>query len=350
MEFQLKYYKDPGLIIDAINVLSFKLNHKSFYITHETDEMKYLYWLRNRYPTPPRELLLFFYKKQENSCNFMTLYTETLLLSDFAKFSMSMLKKHFEDIADIQNRLLSHYLGANYTPDMDLEFALRSHPTLSDTIKFYLLGFQSNPAAYISLLFRWLTKYTKQIERDYLSKHEDFTPDSASLQSLISYCYPQNIETVASQPLLYSTCSAVRDYLYINFVDAPYLLITGYRLKDVVTSLQLKSTAFNLPNICAALGDSMRMSIVNYLHTHKDVSKSDLSHVFSLPASSLNHHLDKLKNAGLLVLQKQRSYNIYSLSYPVFEELSNTFQSFSKEGGMYLEDLESAPDSYHPEP
>lgn len=356
MELQLTYYQDPGLIIDAIKILSLKLNPKSFLasssilVTQDTDEIKYLHRLRSRYPTPPKELLLFFYKKQANSCNFMTLYTEKLLLSDFVNFSIPMLKKHFEDTADIQNRLLSHYLGANYTPDMNLEFTLRSHPTLSDTIKFYLLDFQSNPATYISLLFRWLDNYTKQIEREYLSKLEDFVPDSDSLQTLLSHYSPQNIEAAASQPFLYSTCFAMRDYLYLNLFDAPYFLITGCRLKDIVAVLQPESTTFNLTDVCSAMGDRMRAKIVYYLHAHESASKSDLNHVFSLPASSLNHHLDKLKDAGLLVLQKQKGYNIYSLNYPVFKEISDAFQLLSKKGGIHLEDLEKTPASDHQEP
>lgn len=48
MQFQFKYYKDPGVIMDAIKVLSLKLNSKSFLpsvsilITHNSQELEHL--------------------------------------------------------------------------------------------------------------------------------------------------------------------------------------------------------------------------------------------------------------------------------------------------------------------
>jgi DNA-binding transcriptional ArsR family regulator len=78
---------------------------------------------------------------------------------------------------------------------------------------------------------------------------------------------------------------------------------------------------FNMSDnsVFQALADPTRRTILKLLQT-KDMTPGQLIENFSMSKPSLSHHLDILKNAGLVVAQRQGQNIVYSLNLSVFEE------------------------------
>ena len=337
MQFQFKYYKDPGVIMDAIKVLSLKLNSKSFLpsvsilITHNSQELEHLKEQLNSFLAPPKELLLFCYKPQENSCNFLTSYIEKILCRSFTHTTLSSVCKKLESISSLKHELFSFYLQNEYSPGCNLASILRTNTALPDHIKFYLLSFQLDPSSFSSLLITWIRKYAAEIEQNFLSDYASFQPNVQSLQILIEHTHPEQKNSFFTRPLHYSVCSVLRDFQYIHWSPNCNWLITGYRFQDVVKAISQRSYSFDLEDICEALGDPIRMKMINYLYQHKNSTRQQMIDAIAIPTSSY-HHLEKLKKVDLIVSHRQNNNQIYSLNYSVFEELATIFNSYAKGG------------------
>lgn len=86
-----------------------------------------------------------------------------------------------------------------------------------------------------------------------------------------------------------------------------------------------------MEDICEALGDPIRMKMINYLYQHKNSTRQQMIDALAIPTSSY-HHLEKLKKVDLIVSHRQNNNQIYSLNYSVFEELATIFNSYAKGG------------------
>ncbi len=71
--------------------------------------------------------------------------------------------------------------------------------------------------------------------------------------------------------------------------------------------------------IFKALSDKNRRQILQILKK-KDMTVTEISQYFDITGASLSHHLNVLKNARLVISQRQGQYLRYSLNVSVFEE------------------------------
>lgn len=83
-----------------------------------------------------------------------------------------------------------------------------------------------------------------------------------------------------------------------------------------------------LNNTFKALADKTRREILKLLK-EKDLTAGEIAESFDISKPSISHHLNILKQAGL-VLDERRGQNIYySLNISVFEEVIGWFLEFS---------------------
>ncbi|HOX97034.1 MAG TPA: autorepressor SdpR family transcription factor [bacterium] len=82
--------------------------------------------------------------------------------------------------------------------------------------------------------------------------------------------------------------------------------------------------------IFKALSDPSRRKILDLLRK-KDMSVSELQSHFNFTQASLSHHLDILKRAQLLTVERQGQFMIYSLNLSVFESVVKFLFNFFKE-------------------
>ncbi len=72
--------------------------------------------------------------------------------------------------------------------------------------------------------------------------------------------------------------------------------------------------------IFKALKDPTRRKILELLK-EKDLSAGEISRNFNISKPSISHHLDLLKQAGLVISEKKGQFMIYSLNTSILEDI-----------------------------
>ncbi len=79
--------------------------------------------------------------------------------------------------------------------------------------------------------------------------------------------------------------------------------------------------------IFKALSDPSRRHILNLLR-EKDLSAGEIATHFNMAKPSISHHLSMLKQANLVLSEKQGQNVIYSLNSTTFQEVVSFFFDF----------------------
>ena len=76
-----------------------------------------------------------------------------------------------------------------------------------------------------------------------------------------------------------------------------------------------------------ALNDATRREILELLKK-KDMTAGEIADQFNISKPSISHHLDLLKQAGLVEAEKHGQFITYSLNTTVVDELVKWFMQF----------------------
>ncbi|MBA3829819.1 MAG: winged helix-turn-helix transcriptional regulator [Taibaiella sp.] len=76
-----------------------------------------------------------------------------------------------------------------------------------------------------------------------------------------------------------------------------------------------------------ALNDATRREILELLRK-EDMNAGDIADHFNISKPSISHHLDLLKQAGLVDASKQGQFITYSLNTSVVDEIVKWFMQF----------------------
>ncbi len=87
------------------------------------------------------------------------------------------------------------------------------------------------------------------------------------------------------------------------------------------TIIELMNTVFK------ALNDPTRRAILELLQT-KDMTAGEIADKFHISFPSISHHLDLLKQAKLVIAEKEGQFVYYSLNTTVVDEILKWFVQF----------------------
>jgi ArsR family transcriptional regulator len=79
-----------------------------------------------------------------------------------------------------------------------------------------------------------------------------------------------------------------------------------------------------------ALNDSTRREILELLK-EKDFTAGEIADKFSISKPSISHHLDLLRQAGLVVSVKEGQFVFYSLNTTVMDEILKWIMQFKNQ-------------------
>lgn len=79
-----------------------------------------------------------------------------------------------------------------------------------------------------------------------------------------------------------------------------------------------------------ALNDQTRREILEYLK-EKDMTAGEIADKFNISKPSISHHLDLLRQAGLVVSVKDGQFVYYSLNTTVMDEMLKWIMQFKSE-------------------
>lgn len=69
-----------------------------------------------------------------------------------------------------------------------------------------------------------------------------------------------------------------------------------------------------------ALNDPIRRDILKYLR-EKDLTAGEIADLFSISKPSISHHLEILRQAGLVTSEKQGQFITYSINTTVLDDI-----------------------------
>jgi len=85
-----------------------------------------------------------------------------------------------------------------------------------------------------------------------------------------------------------------------------------------------------LNTLFKALNDATRREILEMLK-EKDLTAGEIADRFSISKPSISHHLDLLRQAGLVVSVKEGQFICYSLNTTVMDEMLKWVMQFKSE-------------------
>ncbi len=83
-------------------------------------------------------------------------------------------------------------------------------------------------------------------------------------------------------------------------------------------------------NLFKALSDPTRRRILEMLR-EEDLSAGDIADEFKISKPSISHHLNQLKQAGLVLTERDGQNIIYSLNTTVFQEVLSWIYNLKKD-------------------
>ncbi|MEW9121981.1 MAG: autorepressor SdpR family transcription factor [Thermotaleaceae bacterium] len=84
-------------------------------------------------------------------------------------------------------------------------------------------------------------------------------------------------------------------------------------------------------DIFKALADPTRRKILTMLR-EKDLTAGEIADAFDISKPSISHHLNLLKQANLVLSEKQGQSIYYSLNTTVFQDIMQWFFNFRERG------------------
>ena len=82
-------------------------------------------------------------------------------------------------------------------------------------------------------------------------------------------------------------------------------------------------------NVFKALNDPTRREILELLK-EKDMNAGEIANHFHISKPSISHHLDLLRQAGLVISEKNGQYITYTLNVTVVEDIIQWLMSFNQ--------------------
>lgn len=89
-------------------------------------------------------------------------------------------------------------------------------------------------------------------------------------------------------------------------------------------------------DIFKALADPTRRKILKMLR-EKDLTAGEISEAFNISKPSISHHLNLLKQADLVLSEKQGQNVLYSLNTTIFQDIVQFFYDLQERGNKIEE-------------
>lgn len=110
----------------------------------------------------------------------------------------------------------------------------------------------------------------------------------------------------------------MRLYIFVFYLDI-YLYFCNYRIMVTIANERVAAYA----DMFSAMGTEARLRIMQLLlKAHPDgLVVSEIQAELVIPGSTLSHHLDKLRNEGLINVRRESTFLRYSANTETLQEL-----------------------------
>ena len=321
MNYVFQNHVEPGLAIDSVKMLTMKLNPSHIWLqsfalssSYSHDET-YINSQLDLFSSPDPSLLLFVFLSKAYPVCFLTHKLTAWFRNDFSNFTFSNFLSSFDNIEQLKNDLLTHYLGPQSYSNIDYEPLIRRNSSIPDKIKMLLFGFMLNPPNYVKLLKKHLNMFYNSFETSNRNL-QNTTLDESLLLSILNTCIPTPKEFLSeiSDPLIrYSVCTSVPNHLQFGHSSSLWIVFTEHYLNSLAISTDILPSEY-LNVLSEALRNKSRTTILSLFQQHSTLQISELESLTNLATSTLLHHLHVLKKARVITEKKEGKISIYSIN------------------------------------
>ena len=284
-------------------------------------------------PAPNSKMLLFSFVPSNQKTTFLTSVISHLLDSGIHSFSISKLTSYLNDYTLVKNDLINFYFDSSTVNNLDFDHVICNSRSIPDKIKVLLFSFLMYPQKYTSSLIHVIDSYYTEIKNRLLSPLNNNTDLNLLYKYLTKRSSQQSRNLNISSPIGYSLSYCVRDYLAFDFTSVPpYFISTEITINDYNNSPDDSVTFSELTDLCRALGDKIRMSILNSVLTQNNITIEEISENIGLTVNATKYHITLLKKVGLLSSTRLHRKILYSFNPAGFQNIKKLLDSMERGG------------------
>lgn len=340
MNYQFKYYPDPGITYDIIRMLYVKLNPKSVWketlttVDYQEEHIQFIEEHAQLLPDPNSDISIFFFIPLKKRRTFISTIIERLISKRFTDYSISDLYMYLQNIPVIKRDMFSYYLGEQNYKSIDFEYQLRTNRTIPEKIKLLLFGFSYNPEAYTSKVRNIIEEYYNLIK-----KYWSITSLSPTTLDQLGNCIindsPKHVDKKLSSEIptiSYSLCRCTPVLLITNTSSRnPFFIST---LETINEKISNESTFTNseLLQLVHSVDDQHRLDIIRLLKGEPNLSPNEISEKLGLSITAAKYHLLILKRVGIITLTRNNHKTRYAYNPTGFLKIITALQNYDKGG------------------
>ena len=338
MNYQFKYYPEPGITYDIIRMLYVKLNANNIWketLTTVDCQEEHIHFIEEHaklLPEPDPDLALFAYIPTNRKTTFLSSIVDELISNNFSSFTLNSLYEYINNISRVKEGIFSYYFYDEFINSVDFEYQLRVNKTIPDRIKLLLFGFSYNPMAYIKKLNATIQEYSSLITK--LGKVESFTIDA--LDQFVAIMYENNskkhFKDSPDDPhvMMYSLCRCTPVFnLFFYSTQNPFFVSTPSTISKVLTS-EDSCTNSELLKLIHSIDDQYRLDILRLIRLNEELSLLEISQKLNLSMTATKYHLAILKKANLIVCRRINRNAKYAYNPIGFKTLIKSLDNFEK--------------------
>lgn len=342
----LKVLKDPGFLYDLNYLFYLKFNIQYCIDNLDNDakkeaSVKSLYDILNQFGEISDNLYVFYHAIGNGRCFMTTFYLNPYkdrfpidfnfksfknLLSDTDKLIKNLIRFYLYDLSDEQveecmsctSKLFSYIKESDYSGEEKsklYEFFISPEPYLQ-SLQYELIEKEI-----------LLSEYYKNNYEKILEAHNSLTFDVIcdNIKAIGDLSFMRDSEQV----LYTSFCLLNRYFILLFFVSDGAVSLLGYDYVSIISKIINDKKSHTLEALCAALGETSRIQILNLLLERSELTCKDLEKHFNFSGSTAYHHITLLSRVGAVKIRNEGKTIFYSLNRKYFDDMIDLLKKFS---------------------
>lgn len=344
----IKVLKEPGFLYD-LNYLFYAKFNKNLCVelleddTKKESYTKYLNEMLQQFGNISDDLYVFYHAIKNDRCFITTYYVDPYKDVFATDFNFKYFKNLLSDSSGLIKNLITFYL--NDLSDEALEECFSSTEKLFSYIKASkysseekskLYEFFIDPIPYIQALQYELIE-KEVLLSNYYKNNYDKIIEAYNSTTFELLCKPISSQKDLSflnddnQTIYASYCLSNKYFMKYLFIETGMVYLLGYDYISIINAIAEAPKLQPLEDLCAALGETSRMQILELLLEREAVTCKDLEKIFNFTGSTAYHHITMLTKIGAVKIRNEGKTIYYSLNRKYFDMMRSRLKVFSND-------------------
>ena len=280
MNYQFKYYPEPGITYDIIRMLYVKLNANSIWketlttVDCQEEHISFIEEHAGLLPEPDPDLALFAYIPTNRKTTFLSSIVDELISNNFSSYTLNSLYEYINDISRVKDGIFTYYFYDEFIDSTDFEYQLRVNRTIPDRIKLLLFGFSYNPTAFIKKLNTTIQEYYTLIKKLW----KEVSVSTEMLKQFSSKLFSEKLlvkiesDSNITEEVRYSLCRCTPMYLISGCSQNNLFFISTQNTIQESIRTEIAYSTSELIQAIHSIDDQYRLEILHFLKNSPEQS------------------------------------------------------------------------------